>query len=188
MEGRRIVAPPCPRSTAHLQRSPARRVESFRSWSSHLFHGRLGGRRHVRSGGRLSDTFTWSWRAMFASVSSWRRAMYLNTEVHQQNRRLGSEVRPVHCSTSSFWTLLYRRILSSCLWRGNMATLKLSVQNQLRLFRHLALHLTPTQPICYAINTVGYKVMLTSFNMSFNHMWLHVLSVTRACLCLYIVE
>jgi len=26
------------------------------SWSSHLFRGRPGGRRHVRSGGRLSDT------------------------------------------------------------------------------------------------------------------------------------
>ena len=28
-EGRRVVAPPCPRSTAHLQRSPIGRVESF---------------------------------------------------------------------------------------------------------------------------------------------------------------
>ena len=55
-EGRRVVAPPCRRSTARLQRSPIGRVESFRSWSSHLFRGRPGGRRHVRSGGRLSDT------------------------------------------------------------------------------------------------------------------------------------
>jgi len=39
-----------------LQRSPIGRVESFRSWSSHLFCGRPGGRRHVRSGDRLSDT------------------------------------------------------------------------------------------------------------------------------------
>ena len=39
-EGRRVVAPPCPRSTARLQRSPIGRVESFRSWSSHLFRGR----------------------------------------------------------------------------------------------------------------------------------------------------
>jgi len=59
-EGRRVVAPPCPRSTARLQRSPIRRVESFRSWSTHLFRGRPGGRRHVRSGGRLSDTLMWS--------------------------------------------------------------------------------------------------------------------------------
>jgi len=51
-QGRRVVAPPCPRSTARLQRSPIGRVESFRSWSSHLFRGR----RHVWSGGRLSDT------------------------------------------------------------------------------------------------------------------------------------
>ena len=51
-EGRRVVAPPCPRSTARLQRSPIGRVESFRSWSTHLFRGRPGGRRHVRSGGR----------------------------------------------------------------------------------------------------------------------------------------
>ena len=36
-EGRRVVAPPCPRSTARLQSSPIGRVESFRSWSSHLF-------------------------------------------------------------------------------------------------------------------------------------------------------
>ena len=50
-EGRRVVAPPCPRSTARLQSSPVgRRVESFRSWSSHLSRGRPGGRRHVRSG------------------------------------------------------------------------------------------------------------------------------------------
>ena len=56
-EVRRVVAPPCPRSTARLQSSPVgRRVESFRSWSTHLFRGRPGGRRHVRSGGRLSDT------------------------------------------------------------------------------------------------------------------------------------
>ena len=59
-EGRRVVAPPCPRSTARLQRSPIGRVESFRSWSTHLFRGRPGGRRHVRSGGRLSDTLMWS--------------------------------------------------------------------------------------------------------------------------------
>ena len=36
-EVRRVVAPPCPRSTARLQRSPVGRAESFRSWSSHLF-------------------------------------------------------------------------------------------------------------------------------------------------------
>ena len=30
-EGRRVVAPPCPRSTARLQSSPVGRVESFRS-------------------------------------------------------------------------------------------------------------------------------------------------------------
>jgi len=59
-KGRRVVAPPCPRSTARLQRSPIGRVELFCSWSSHLFHGRPGGRRHVRSGGRLSDTLMWS--------------------------------------------------------------------------------------------------------------------------------
>ena len=52
-EGRRVVAPPCPRSTARLQSSPIGRVESFRGWSSQLFRGRPGGRRHVRSGGRL---------------------------------------------------------------------------------------------------------------------------------------
>jgi len=33
-DGRRVVAPPCPRSTARLQRSPVGRVESFRSWWS----------------------------------------------------------------------------------------------------------------------------------------------------------
>ena len=60
-EGRRVVAPPCPRSTARLQRSPVGRVESFRSWSSQLFRGRPGGRRHVRPGGRLSDTLMLSW-------------------------------------------------------------------------------------------------------------------------------
>ena len=73
-ECRRVVAPPCPRSTARLQRSPTRRIESFRSWSNHLFRGRPGGRRHVRSGDRLSDRFTWSCRAMFAGVSSSSRA------------------------------------------------------------------------------------------------------------------
>jgi len=60
-EGRRVVTPPCPRSTARLQSSAVgRRVESFRSWLSHLFRGRPGGRRHVWSGGRLSDTLMWS--------------------------------------------------------------------------------------------------------------------------------
>ena len=59
-EGCRVVAPPCPRSTTCLQRSPVRRVELIRSWSSHLFRGRPGRRRHVRSGGRLSDKFTWT--------------------------------------------------------------------------------------------------------------------------------
>jgi len=56
-EGRRVVAPPCPRSTARRQRSPVGRVGSFRSWSSHLFRGRPGGRLHVRSGGRLDSLF-----------------------------------------------------------------------------------------------------------------------------------
>jgi len=64
-EGRRVVAPPCPRLTARLQRSPIGRMESFRSWSSHLFRGRPGGRHHMRSGGRLNDTFIWSGRATF---------------------------------------------------------------------------------------------------------------------------
>ena len=64
-EGRRVVAPPCPRSTARLQSSPVGRVESSRSWSSHLLRGRPGGRRHVRSRARPSDTFTWSRRAAF---------------------------------------------------------------------------------------------------------------------------
>ena len=43
-------------TVACLQRSPMGRLESFRSWSSHLFHGRPGGRCHVRSG--RSDTLT----------------------------------------------------------------------------------------------------------------------------------
>jgi len=47
-DGRSVVAPPCPRSTARLQRSPIGRVESFLSWSGHLFRGRPGGRRHVQ--------------------------------------------------------------------------------------------------------------------------------------------
>jgi len=59
-EGRRVVAPPCQRSTARIQMSPIGRVESFRSWSSHLFRGRQDGRRHVRSGGWLRDTLMWS--------------------------------------------------------------------------------------------------------------------------------
>ena len=45
-EGRRVVAPPCSRSTARLQRSPVGPVESFRSWLSHCFRGSPGGRRH----------------------------------------------------------------------------------------------------------------------------------------------
>jgi len=52
-EGCHVVAPPCPQSTAHLQRCPVGWVESFRSWLSHLFCGRPGGRRHVRSGGHV---------------------------------------------------------------------------------------------------------------------------------------
>jgi len=113
-DARSVVAPPCPRSTARLQRSPVGRVESFRSWSSHLFRGRLGGRRHVRSGGRLSDTLMWSWRAMFAGVTS-SRATCLNTEMRRRDKRWNSEVRPVRCSTSSFRTQSYHRIPSRCL-------------------------------------------------------------------------
>ena len=86
-EGRRVVASPCPRSTARLQRSPIGRVESFRSWLSHLFCGRPGGRRHERSGGQLSDTLMWSWRAMFAGVTSSSRAACPNTEMSRRDRR-----------------------------------------------------------------------------------------------------
>ena len=94
-EGRRVVAPPCPRSTARLQSSPVGRVESFRSWSSHLFRGRPGGRRHVRPGGRLSDTLMWSRRAMFAGVTPSSRATCPNTEMRRRDRRWNSEFRPV---------------------------------------------------------------------------------------------
>ena len=108
-EGRRVVAPPCPRPTARLQSSPVGRVETFRSWSSHLFRGRPGGRRHVRSGGRLSDTLMLSWRATFAGVSS---------SSHMPKYRDAStgytEVRSVLHSTSSFRTRPYHQILSSC--------------------------------------------------------------------------
>ena len=52
---RRVVAPSCLRPTARLQSSPVGRgsldqwvMGSFRSWSSQLFRGRPGGRRHVR--------------------------------------------------------------------------------------------------------------------------------------------
>jgi len=39
-EGHRVVALPCPWSTARLQRSPVRRAESFQGWTSYLFCGR----------------------------------------------------------------------------------------------------------------------------------------------------
>ena len=67
-EGCRVVASPCPWSTARLLRSPVGWVESYHSWSSHLFCGRPGGLRHVQSGGRLSVKLMWSWRAVFAPV------------------------------------------------------------------------------------------------------------------------
>ena len=114
-ESRRVVAPPCPRSTELLQRSPVGRVESFPSWLSQLFRGRPGGRRHVRSGGRLCDTLMWSRRAMFAGVSSSSRATCPDTEMHRWDRRWDSEVRPVPCSTSSFRTRSNHRIPISCL-------------------------------------------------------------------------
>ena len=94
-EGHCVIAPPCPRSTACLQRSPIRWVESFRSWSSHLFHERPGGRRHMRSGGRLRDTSMWSWKVMFAGVLSSSQATSPNTEMCHRDRRWDSEVRPV---------------------------------------------------------------------------------------------
>ena len=40
-----------------------------------------------------------------------------NTEMRRRDRRRNSEVRPVRCSTSSFWTRSYHRIPSSCLIR-----------------------------------------------------------------------
>ena len=113
-EGRRVIAPPCPRSTARLQSSPVgRRMESFRSWSSHLFRGRPGGRRHVRSGGRLSNTLMWSWKAMFAGVTSSSRATCPNTEMRRRDKRSDNEVRPVRWSTTSIRTRSYHRIPSS---------------------------------------------------------------------------
>jgi len=124
-EGHCVIAPPCPRSTACLQRSPIRWVESFRSWSSHLFHERPGGRRHMRSGGRLRDTSMWSWKVMFAGVLSSSRATCPNTEMCHRDRRWDSEVRPVRCSTSSFQTRSYHWIPSSCLktlrWKASRA-------------------------------------------------------------------
>ena len=60
------------------------RVESFRSWSSHLFRGRLG-----------------------AGPSS-SRATCPNTEMRRRGRRWDSEVRPVRCSSSSFQTRFHR--------------------------------------------------------------------------------
>ena len=52
---------------------------------------------------------------MFASVTSSSRATCPNTEMRRRDRRWDSEVRPVHCSTSSFRTRSYRQIPSSCL-------------------------------------------------------------------------
>jgi len=100
-EGHCVIAAPCPWSTARLQRSPIGCVESFHSWLSHLFRGRPGGRRHVRSRGRLSDTLMWSRRAMFAGVLS-SRATFPSTEMCRRDRRWDSKVRLVRCSTLSF--------------------------------------------------------------------------------------
>ena len=74
--------------------SPVGRVESFRSWSSHLFRGRPGGRRHVRSGGRLSDTLVCSWRAMFAGVTSSSRATCPQSQLHDADNQLFMSVLP----------------------------------------------------------------------------------------------
>ena len=90
-EGRRVVAPPCPRSTARLQRSPIGRVKSFHSWSSHLFRGRPNRLCHMRSGGRLNDTKSHVCRCLSSS-----QATCPNTEM----RRRDSEVRPIRYSTS----------------------------------------------------------------------------------------
>jgi len=113
----------CPQSTARLQRSPVGRVESFHSWSSHLFRGRPGGQRHVRSGGWLSDTLTWSWRAMFAGVTSSSRATCPNTEMRRQDRRWDNEVRP-HATQQLNWLLSLvicgRRLsVSRVMWPDN---------------------------------------------------------------------
>ena len=80
-DGQRVSAPLSPRSTARLQRTPMGPVESFRSWSSHLFPGRC----HVRSGGRLRDALTRSQRAIFACVSSSSQATCQNTEVSRRD-------------------------------------------------------------------------------------------------------
>ena len=69
---------------------------------------------HTPACPRLSDTLMWSWRAMFAGVPSSSRATYANTEMRRRDRRWDSEVRPVHCSTSSIRTRSYHRISSSC--------------------------------------------------------------------------
>jgi len=46
----------------------------------------------------------WSWRAMFAGVTSPSRATCPNTEMRRLDRRWDSEIRPVRWSTSSFQT------------------------------------------------------------------------------------
>ena len=87
-EGRRVVAPPCPRSTARLQRSPVGRVKSYHSWSSHLFRGRPG-RQHPH-------TFVYCVACTSTECLCWSLAAHL----HKVDDSV-SMYRCPHCSPSS---------------------------------------------------------------------------------------
>ena len=92
------------------------------SWSSHLFHGRPGGRRHVRSGGRLSDTSMWSRRAMFAGVSSSSRAStftYLYT--------LSLSMSVAAAGSSRLVTLVWQTIVTPLWWFSFINSIKYPV-------------------------------------------------------------
>jgi len=76
------------------------------SWSSHLFRGR----RHVQSGGQLSDTLMWSWRATFADVSSSSRVEPVIAKYYSDPRSVSMYKLPVSSRAgivdSSNYTLL----------------------------------------------------------------------------------
>jgi len=64
---------------------------------------------------------------MFAGVTSSSRATCPNTEMRRRDRRCDSEVRPVPCSTSSFRTQSYHRILSLFLSSNNAHNSTMSI-------------------------------------------------------------
>ena len=161
-------------------------LTSFRSWSSHLFRERPGGRRHVRSRNRLSDTLMWSWRAMFAGVSSSSRATSPNTRIclAQLNTKTTLHI---------FYVLVYLRFRSGRLWNRTWhpdasRTLSKRVLNWLTVLTSTTPCTIKRNPDIFSYNFSKNCQILTIFGKCINkrlgnHKTVYFPTSGKQCLC-----